>query len=133
MKETILVVDDNLETLEVIQRNLESDGYHVLTANDVPQAINNLKEFQIDLVITDIKMPGSNGFQIVKYIQNNLKNTRVLVISGYPLPQEADNIYHTYIKNFLPKPFIIDELFSAVRKVLYSKNREPRNNMLNNT
>ncbi len=54
---TILVVDDAPDTLEVMQRNLTSQGYAVLSAPGVPEAIQILDNSPVDLVITDLKMP----------------------------------------------------------------------------
>jgi two-component system response regulator HydG len=63
-KECILVVDDAPDTLEVLQRNLVSKGYQVFTAPGVTEAIGILDSTPIDLVITDLKMPGISGLDL---------------------------------------------------------------------
>ena len=68
-KEQILVVDDALDTLEVIERNLTAHGYRVLTAPAVAEAIAILESTHIDLVITDLKMPGASGLDLVRHIR----------------------------------------------------------------
>jgi CheY-like chemotaxis protein len=56
-KSNLLVVDDSSDTVEMISRNLKSQGYSVFTAKSVVDATNILESHQIDLVITDLKMP----------------------------------------------------------------------------
>ena len=60
-RERILVVDDSPETLEMLERYLRSEGYEVLTAPSVAEAINILDDTLADLVITDYKMPKNSG------------------------------------------------------------------------
>ena len=81
-KERILVVDDSLATLEVIQRNLATEGYQVFTAPGVAEAIEILGTTQLDLVITDLKMPKVSGLDLVRHIRENFKDTEVMMITG---------------------------------------------------
>ncbi|MGD8536969.1 MAG: response regulator, partial [Candidatus Aminicenantes bacterium] len=80
----ILVVDDSQDTLEVLQRNLTSKGYSVLTSTGAIEAIKILESTPIDLVITDLKMPEVDGLSLIRHIQENFKNTEVMMITGYP-------------------------------------------------
>ena len=82
-KECILVVDDSSATLEVIQRNLTAEGYQVFTAPGVAEAIEILNGTELDLVITDLKMPRASGLDLVRHIRENFKNTEVMMITGY--------------------------------------------------
>src|SRR5687768_1775529 len=88
-KLNILVVDDSVETLELIRRNLESINYYVYTANSVQTAITLLNSVSIDMVITDLKMPEENGMELVRHISENFKGLGVLVITGFPSIQGA--------------------------------------------
>jgi DNA-binding NtrC family response regulator len=80
----VLVVDDSPETVELIKRNLESVGYQVYTANNVQSAIKLLGTVHIDLLITDLKMPGENGIELVRHVSENYKGIGILVITGFP-------------------------------------------------
>ncbi|MBW1822911.1 MAG: response regulator, partial [Deltaproteobacteria bacterium] len=62
----ILAVDDSLDTLEVIQRNLTPEGYKVFTVSSVNEAVNILETHPIDLVITDLKMPIVGGLDLIR-------------------------------------------------------------------
>jgi len=86
---TLLVVDDIIETLEVLERNLTAQGYRVYTAKNVDEALQVLKETPVDLVITDLKMPGVSGLDLVRYVRQNLKDTEVMVITGYATVESA--------------------------------------------
>ena len=117
-KEHILVVDDALDTLEVLGRNLSSKGYQVFTASSVPEALHILDETPIDLVITDLKMPGVSGLDLVRHVRENLKETEVMMITGYATIEGAVEAVKTGAEEYLAKPFTDEELFDAVRRAL---------------
>ena len=85
----VLVVDDSPESVELIKRNLESKGYQIYTANNVQSAIKLLASVSIDLLITDLKMPGENGIALVRHAYENYKGIGILVITGFPSIQGA--------------------------------------------
>ncbi len=117
-KERILVVDDAPDTLEVLRRNLTSKGYQVFTALGVVEAIKILDATPVDLVITDLKMPRVSGLDLVRHVRENLKDTEVMMITGYATVEGAVKAVKTGAEEYLPKPFTDEELFSAVRRVL---------------
>jgi len=69
-------VDDSRDTLEVLERNLVGAGYSVFVRTGVGEAIELLRRQQVDLVITDLKMPSTAGSEIVRYVRENLKDAR---------------------------------------------------------
>ncbi len=117
-KESLLVVDDTPNTLELLQRKLSSQGYQVYTAPDVAQAIKILEGTSVDLVITDLKMPKVSGLDLVRHIRENLKDTEVMMITGYATIEGAVKAIKIGAEEYLAKPFTDEELFSAVRRVL---------------
>src|SRR5512137_2768592 len=119
----ILVVDDSANTREVIQRNLSAEGYQVLTAPGVPEAIALLESVPVDLVITDLKMPKASGLDLVQHVRENCKGTGVMMITGYPTIRGAVDAIQTGAEEFLPKPFTDAELTLAVRKTLEQAKR----------
>jgi two-component system response regulator HydG len=125
-KERILVVDDSVNTLEVLQRNLMSAGYKIFTAPGVHEALEILSQTGLDLVITDLKMPKVSGLDLVRHVRENFKNTEVIMITGYPSIEGAVEAVKTGAEEFLPKPFTDLELLSAVQRVLNkAKMRRP--------
>lgn len=117
-KERILIVDDAPDTVEVIKRNLSSQGYQVFTASNVAESVRLLESTPVDLVITDLKMPGGSGFEVVRHVRENLKNTEVMVITGYASIEGAVKAVKNGAEEFLPKPFTDEELFTAVRRAI---------------
>jgi two-component system response regulator HydG len=117
-KARVLIVDDSANTLEVLQRNLTASGYQVFTAPGVSEAIEILGKTQLDLVITDLKMPNISGMDLVRHIRENFRDTEVMMITGYPSIEGAVEAIKTGAEEFLAKPFTDTELLSAVQRVL---------------
>ena len=117
-QERILVVDDAPDTLEVLQRNLVSQGYQVFTAPGVAEALRLLEKTNVDLVITDLKMPGISGLDLVRHVRENLPETEVIMITGYASVPGAVEAVKSGAEEYLPKPFTDEELYNAVRNAL---------------
>ena len=116
--EQILIVDDAQDTVEILRRTLQSEGYRVFSAPDVPRAIDILRQTPFDLVITDYKMPKVSGMELVKHVRENFKDTEIVMITGYPSIDGAVGAVKAGAAEYLPKPFTDQELLSAVRVVL---------------
>jgi DNA-binding NtrC family response regulator len=129
-RECILVVDDAPDTLEVLQRNLTSQGYKVFTAPGASEAIDMLERTSIDLVITDYKMPRVCGLDLVRHVRENLRDTEVMMITGYATIEGAVKAVKTGAEEYLPKPFTDDELLTAVRRSLDKLGRRRASNEL---
>lgn len=114
----VLVVDDSIETIELIKRNLEAASFRIYIAHQVQSAIAILSSVNIDLVITDLKMPDQNGIQLVRHVSENYKHVGILVITGFPSIEGAVHSIKVGAEEYLVKPFTEDELFNAVEKVL---------------
>ncbi|MEQ8224128.1 MAG: sigma-54 dependent transcriptional regulator [Candidatus Eremiobacterota bacterium] len=117
-KKRILLVDDSINTLEVLQRNLISQGYEVFTASAVGEAIKILETMMVDLVITDLRMPKVSGMDLVRHVRENFKDTEIMMITGYASIESAVEAVKIGAEEYLAKPFTSDELFSAVRRVM---------------
>ena len=124
--ECILVVDDAPGTLEIIRRNLTSKGYRVFTAGNVAEAVSILDTTIMDLVVTDLKMPGADGFDLLRHVRENFKDIEVVMITGFPSIEGAVRAVKIGAEEYLPKPFTDEELFSTVTHAL-QKLRERRN------
>jgi DNA-binding NtrC family response regulator len=108
----ILVVDDDSEVREIVAETLEEFGYDVRQAGSAEEALPLLEApSDIDVVITDVRMPGMSGLDLVAAVREKNETVRFILISGYFLPQPMT-------QRFLKKPFHMDELASAVRAEL---------------
>lgn len=117
-KEKILIVDDSVSTLEVIKRNLLQKGYQIFTSTSVPEAIKILKARQIDLIITDLKMPKISGLDLIRHVKENYKNSEIIMITGYPTIEGAIKAVKIGAEDYLSKPFTDEELLAKVQKAL---------------
>ena len=126
VEDRILVVDDSEATLELIRRNLESNGYCVSTSTNVEDALRRLDEGGFNLVITDIKMPKVSGMELIRHIRENHRDIEVMTITGYPSVNNAVDAVKTGAQEYLTKPFTDDELLSAVRRVFEKARRKKK-------
>jgi DNA-binding NtrC family response regulator len=115
-KGRILAVDDTPSTLELLQRNLTFQGYQVFTALNVAEAIGMLEAAPVDLVITDLKMPGASGMDLIRHVRERCKDVEVMMITGFPTIEGAVAAVKSGADDFLAKPFTDEELFSAVQR-----------------
>lgn len=117
-KDKILVVDDSIETVEVIKRNLQDNGYIVFSANNVVDAIKILESTSVELVLTDLKMPKVSGLDLIRHVRENYKDTEVIMITGYATINGAVEAIKTGAEEYLTKPFTDEELLNIVKKVI---------------
>jgi DNA-binding NtrC family response regulator len=117
-KENILLVDDDVHILELLQRHLKAMDYHTFRAVSVKEALSILKDTPIDLLITDINMPGIDGIQLVKYVAEHYPQMPKLVVTGFPSVADALSVIKSGATDYLTKPFTKSELETAVKKSL---------------
>jgi len=117
-KARILIVDDTPDTLEVVQRNLASQGYRTFIASHAAEAIKILETTPMDLVITDYKMPEVSGLDLIRHVRENFRDTEVMMITGYPSVEGAVEAMKKGADEYLAKPFTDEELLSAVGRTL---------------
>ena len=115
-KENILIVDDSLEMLEVLRRQLTALNFCTFQSTNVTDAIDILKTTEIDLLITDLQMPGLNGMLLVKYVSEHFPAMPTLVITGFPSVSGAIEAMQTGVVDYLVKPFTQIELKESVNK-----------------
>ncbi len=114
----VLAVDDNVNSLEIIKRNLEGVRHKVITCDSVQRAVEILNDNKIDLVITDLKMPKHSGLDLVQHISENFQDIGVIMVTGYPSIEGAVAAIKKGAEEFLAKPFTHEELLSTVQRVL---------------
>ncbi len=115
----ILIVDDNRSVASVIQSFLEIENHEVRLALNGPDGYIAYLQFRPDLVITDIQMPGENGFELINHIRELDPSVRVIYMSGnlyqfYPLLLEEKRRFPIH---FLGKPFSMGDLIDRVSEL----------------
>lgn len=122
----ILVVDDNPDTLEMLQRKLKSRDYVSYTAPDVDSAIKLLAHTAIDIILTDFKMPKFTGLDLIRHVQAQYPLIRVIMITGYPTIEGAVEAVKVGAQGYLSKPFTDEELFKAINEARQTQERTPQ-------
>ena len=130
--ETILVVDDDEDILDLIERHLSNRGYEVLTAYDGEQAISLLDKLMFDLVITDLKMPKFDGMEVLRKAKEKDPNIEVVILTGHGT---MDNVVEALRDggafDYLQKPLHnIKQLSFVTKKALERKRLRLENQKL---
>jgi putative two-component system response regulator len=113
----ILVVDDEKAIREVMQEGVEKAGYECYSASDGFEGLMILAEKPIDVVISDIKMPGMNGIEFARRIKEK-HDADIILVTGYVETYSYDQAVDIGVSDFLQKPIGINELVLRVRRVL---------------
>ncbi len=115
----ILLVDDEKPFLETFAEGIGfyAKYFNVITADNVRTAIEVLKAFIIDVVVTDLKMPGTDGYQLVEYINKNHPAIPVIVITAHGDPAEEKRLRGIGIAQYLEKPLELGEIVSEIMAV----------------
>ncbi len=128
--ERILIAEDEADVLDMCVRALSREGYQVLSACSGLEAIATAREQGIDLLLTDIRMPGLNGLQAYREIKQINPDIIGVAITGYGSVDAAIEALKLGMDDFLLKPFSLDDLRAAVSKALATTRLERENTRL---
>ncbi len=119
-KETILVVEDEKNILELVKYNLEQEGYKVIFAHSGDQGLELAKKQIPDLLILDLMLPEIDGIEICKILKQNSKTASIPIIMLTAKTQEADRVLGLELgaDDYVTKPFSPRELVARVKAVL---------------
>ncbi|MFQ6616319.1 MAG: sigma-54-dependent transcriptional regulator [Fidelibacterota bacterium] len=115
---TILLIEDDRTMCEGIQTVLEKEGYQVMAAGDGQEGSRLFHESSPGLVITDLKLPGKSGMHLLKEFQASDSSVPVILISAYGTIDLAVNALKSGARDFIAKPFSIDELRTKVNQTV---------------
>jgi two-component system sensor histidine kinase/response regulator len=118
MPEAILLVDDDPHLMHVLAMFFDLEGYHVLKARDGQQALDLLQEYQPDLVLLDLMMPGVGGLEVCKQIRANVKFQAVPVVIFTAAETREDELRAAGADRFIAKPYSLDGLRETVREMI---------------
>lgn len=117
----ILVVEDEKSMREVLKILLDGENYEVMTASDGLEGLSSLDKDIFDLVITDMKMPKADGFQVLKKVKEISPDTIVIMITAFGTKETAIEAMKLGAYDYINKPFNIDEIRLIVRRSLEKK------------
>lgn len=115
-KRTILIADDEPDILEILNFNLESEGYEVIKATNGNEAVTLAKKNKPDLIILDVMMPGKTGFEVCKILRSNNEFEKTIIIFLTALNDESTEIkgLETGGDDYITKPISPKVLISRV-------------------
>jgi DNA-binding NtrC family response regulator len=119
MKEKLLIVDDDRVFCELIRRHFE-EQYAVTAFNDPEEAVKYIRENELDVVLSDLSMPGINGIEVLKTVKSETFNTDVIIMTAYASVDTAVEAMKKGAYDYIIKPFTMDEL-SMLFKNLFEK------------
>lgn len=126
---TILVIDDELGPRESL-RILFKDDYRVITADNGEKGVSALKEYDPDIVILDLRMPGKNGLETLEEIRDIDEKVPVIILTGYGDMEAAKRAIHLGTLEFISKPFDIGEIRKIVKEGCERRHLEKRSERL---
>lgn len=117
----ILIVDDELNIRRILQMAFEKVGHQVSVAEDAHHALQLLESNSFDLVITDVTMPGMNGYELQKIVHENQPNIPVIIMTAYGTIPQAVAAIRNGAYEYVTKPFDLDQLKKLVATALESE------------
>ena len=117
----ILVVDDEMIVCESCKRILEEEGYEVEIALSGKEAFEKMKAHPFDIVITDLKMPGIGGMEILRTFRKEYPDSIIIMITGFSTVETAVEAMKLGAFDYIPKPFTPDEVSIVVKKAIEKK------------
>lgn len=121
--ETILIVDDDKNLCSVLREELSEVGYDAEFVNNGDDAFSFIVKKPVDLILLDLKMPGKDGFDVLKELEMKEIKTKVIVLTAYADVKSAIDSAKMGASDFISKPYDFDELLITIRKVLQRDDR----------
>lgn len=112
---SVLLVDDEPLLIEELQEALEFEGYDVATASSVAEALSQTDKARFDLVVTDLKMPGQGGLDLIRALCGRTDAPRIIVLSGHGAQSNRTEALAQGAAACMAKPVDIDTLLVAIQ------------------
>ena len=114
----ILIVEDEAKMRRLLELNLTEEGYTVLTAADAETALNILRQDKVDLVVTDLKLPGMSGLEFLQAVKRTNATLPVVVMTAFGTVETAVEAMKAGASDYVLKPFGMEEIKLILRKEL---------------
>ena len=116
-----LVVDDDQDSCDLIEKILKKEGYRVTTMIDGRKVEDELRKNEVHLAIVDLKMPEISGLEVLKLMREEDSDVAAIMMTGYATLDSAVSALRGGVVDYLKKPVKEDEILAAVRRALAAK------------
>ncbi len=116
---SILIVDDDPRMRESVRDLLGMYGYHCVTAEDGPSALDVLSKGDISLALLDIQMPGMSGVELLQRLKEEYPHVGVIMVSGESTFENAADALRGGAADFIRKPYQVDDLVHSIQRTLH--------------
>lgn len=123
-KKKILIVDDEATVGRSIRKAIDCEGYDIDVALSGEDALRKQDEKGYDVMVVDLMMPGIAGLDLLKSIKAKDPATQIIIITGYPTMKNALQAMQLGAFDFLPKPFVPNDLRDLVTRALEAGDKE---------
>jgi DNA-binding NtrC family response regulator len=127
---TILIVEDEAKMRRLLELNLGEDGFKTLSAGDAESGLKLLRDHAVDLVVTDLKLPGMNGLEFLHAIKRQNAALPVVVMTAFGTVETAVEAMKAGASDYVLKPFSLSEMRMVVRKELDVRDLREENRSL---
>jgi len=117
--EKILIVDDSKEIRNILSTFLKEEGFKVYTAENGKKALDLIKEKIIDLIITDIRMPEMDGYQLTKKVKEERPRVEIIIMTAYTSIYTEGDIRKIGADDYISKPFELVDIIEKIERVLF--------------
>ena len=114
MAANILILDDEKNYLLILESILEDEGYNVTTLSDPEMGLAYLEDSEVDVVLTDMKMPGLTGQDVLEHCKKNYPHIPVLIMTAFGSIEAAVEAMRIGAYDYITKPFANEELLSLI-------------------
>jgi len=120
MKNKVLIVEDDLSTVELLKVTLELEGYDVAIAYDGIEALRKVEHEKPDLIVLDIMLPGVDGFEVCQLLKHNLKfmNIPIIMVTAKVRKEDRATGFEKGADDYITKPFEPAQLVERIKKFI---------------
>jgi DNA-binding NtrC family response regulator len=126
----ILIIEDEAKMRRLLELNLGEDGFTTLSAGDAETGLKLLRETTVDLVVTDLKLPGMNGLEFLQAIKRHNAALPVIVMTAFGTVETAVEAMKAGASDYVLKPFSLNEMRMVIRKELDVRDLREENRSL---
>ncbi|MHB1678931.1 MAG: sigma-54-dependent transcriptional regulator [bacterium] len=119
---SVLIVDDDINYRNIITGYLKNQGYDTIAASSGEEAIEHLKNYYFHIVVSDLKLPGISGIDLLKTIKSKTKESEVIILTGFGSIDSAVSALKIGAYDYLVKPLSLEELSLTIKRLVENIN-----------